>query len=135
MQDVMQNVSVSFVAEAERVMEQYQSSKFGRSVVDFDNADDLRKALEGRNEYIGVPCEFPPDGKSDWLLPVPDPEADHQSVQNELQRLLALKSYLLLDAQKEEAFEKLTREARELFNVPTSLISLIDLSEYQILDS
>lgn len=133
MQGVMQDVSMSFAAEAEQVMEQQQSSKFGRSVVDFDGPDDLRQALEQRTEYIGAPCEFPPQGKSDWLLPVPDPEAEPQTVQNELQRLLTLKSYLLLDAHKEEAFEKLTNEARELFNVPTSLISLIDLGRQFLL--
>jgi GAF domain len=48
-------------------------------------------------------------------------------VNSELRRLLVLKSYLLLDAEKEEAFDRLTEEACQFYNVPTSLISLIDL--------
>ena len=131
MQDAMQDVSMSFAAEAEQVVE--QQSKFGRSVVDYDNVEDLRAALEQCTESAGQACAEPLPGKSDWVLPVPDPDAEPQTVQNEVQRLLTLKSYLLLDTQKEEAFEKLTEEARELFNVPTSLISLIDLGRQFLL--
>jgi hypothetical protein len=64
---------------------------------------------------------------NDWMLPVPDPEAEEQTIEGEMDLFVALNSYYLLDADNEEAFEKLTEEAREIFGVPTSLISLIDL--------
>jgi hypothetical protein len=92
----------------------------GRSVVDYVDEKELLAALK----------TVTPQGiaKNDWVLPVPDPEAEEQTPEGEMARLLTLKSYLLLDAENEEAFDKLTEEARDIFGVPTSLISLVDLS-------
>jgi tetratricopeptide (TPR) repeat protein len=104
-----------------------QSSHSGRSVVDYEDPEELREALEARLESVGCACAAPPPDKSDWKLPVPDPDAEPESVLNEMQRLLLLKSYLILDASAEEAFDALTRQACEIYNVPTSLISLVDL--------
>jgi GAF domain-containing protein len=99
----------------------------GRSVLDYDTPEELRQALEERMDPADGPCSEPPPGKSDWLLPVADPDAEPQSVENEMHRLLTLKSYLILDQAKEEAFDALTLEACQVYNVPTSLVSLIDL--------
>lgn len=95
------------------------ASETGRSVVDFVDERELQEALK----------TVTPQGmaKNDWILPVPDPEAEEQTMEKELARLMTLKSYMLLDAENEEAFDKLTQEARDIFGVPTSLISLIDL--------
>mmetsp|Transcript_22458 Transcript_22458/g.48894 ORF Transcript_22458/g.48894 Transcript_22458/m.48894 type:complete len:763 (+) Transcript_22458:471-2759(+) len=95
------------------------ASTFGRSVVDFVSNDELKQAL----------ATVTPQGhaSTDWRLPMSDPTAEEQTPERELQRLLNLKSFMLLDAEKEEEFDKLTQEAREVFGVPTSLISLIDL--------
>lgn len=95
------------------------ASDLGRSVVDFVDEKELVEALK----------TVTPQGvaKNDWMLPVPDAEAEEQSIEHEMARLLTLKSYMLLDAEHEEAFDKLTQEARDIFGVPTSLISLIDL--------
>jgi hypothetical protein len=95
------------------------ASEHGRSVVDYVTEDELREALLSVTPH-GI-------AKSDWLLPVPDPEAEEQTLEGEMERLLTLNSYLLLDAEKEKAFDELTEEACEIFGVPTSLISLIDL--------
>jgi hypothetical protein len=94
-------------------------SDHGRSVVDYVTREELLQALS----------TVTPSGlaTNDWLLSVPDPEAEEQTVEGEMSRLLTLNSYLVLDAEKEEAFDKLTQEACEIFGVPTSLISLIDL--------
>jgi hypothetical protein len=94
-------------------------SAHGRSVVDYVTQEELMQAL----------TTVTPSGlaTNDWLLPVPDPEAEEQTVEGEMSRLITLKSYLVLDADKEEAFDKLTQEACEIFGVPTSLISLVDL--------
>lgn len=95
-----------------------RSSEAGRSAADYSSEHDLRAALEGDGRR---------EDQTDWRLPVPDPEAEEQTVEGELRRLWTLKSYLALDAEKEEAFDKLTEEARDVYNVPTSLISLVDL--------
>lgn len=99
----------------------------GRSVTDYENEADLYHALASCTISAGHSCAAPPPGKSDWVLPVHDHDAEDQHVNHELHRLLVLKSYLLLDAEKEAAFDRLTEEACEFYNVPTSLISLIDL--------
>lgn len=48
-------------------------------------------------------------------------------MEEELQRLLVLKSYLILDAEREEAFERLTALGGRIFNVPICLVSLVDI--------
>jgi hypothetical protein len=101
---------------------QLQVSASGRSVRDYESEEDLRQALSS----MAIE-ENSLETNRDWMLPVPDPEAEEQTVDGELRRLLTLKSYLLLDAEKEEAFDRLTEEARQEYGVPTCLISLIDL--------
>lgn len=94
------------------------SPRTGRSVLDFDTEDELRGALASADgEEHG----------NDWRLPVADPYAEEQTIDGELHRLLTLKSYLLLDADQEEAFVRLTEEARRVYDVPTSLIAIVDL--------
>lgn len=46
--------------------------------------------------------------------------------ENEAERLAALKELKLLDTDAEERFDKLTRLARKLFQVPIALVSLVD---------
>ena len=96
-----------------------QTSTFGRSVVDYVSEDELKEAL----------ATVVPQGHADmdWMLPRNDPDCEQQDAEKEMKRLLNLKSFMLLDSKKEEEFDKLTQEAREVFGVPTSLISLIDL--------
>ena len=64
----------------------------------------------------------------DWVLPTMDPETTEvQSMKQELQRLLVLKSYLILDSEREAAFERLTGLASRIFKVPIALVSVVDL--------
>lgn len=46
--------------------------------------------------------------------------------QNEAERLHALRTLQILDSSHEERFDRVTRMAKRLFNVPISLVSLID---------
>jgi GAF domain-containing protein len=50
-----------------------------------------------------------------------------QSLEEELKRLLVLKSYLMLDSERKEAFERVTGLASRIFKCPMSLISLVDI--------
>lgn len=108
------------------------SPRTGRSVNDYASPDDLRTALsycsladEKQQQKQSQQSDQP--GNSDWKLPVEDNDALEQEIDSEVQRLWTLKSYLVLDAEKEEAFDKLCEEAREVFQVPVSAISLVDL--------
>jgi hypothetical protein len=64
----------------------------------------------------------------DWLLPMYDrATTEPQSMREELARLTTLHSYLILDAEKEESFDRLTAILARLYNVPIAIVSLIDL--------
>jgi len=136
--------------------------KSGRSVADFSNLEDLLDALlvldddpdaAASSTSSSSRCVVGDDGgppqeqqqgdetaqptsslsKSDWWLPISDPDAEEQTVEGELMRLWALKSYLLLDKDGDGAddrgtlFGALVEEARAEFGVPTALVSLVDL--------
>lgn len=102
-----------------------------RSVTDFDSEDCLCRALltssaaagdcNGGEENGGEEC-------LDWVLPNIDPETTKpQSMKEELQRLQVLKSYLILDNEPEEAFERITALTCRIFKAPIALVSLVDL--------
>jgi hypothetical protein len=64
----------------------------------------------------------------DWVLHNFDPEnTEVQSMKEELHRLQVLKSYLILDTEREEVFDRITSLASRFFNVPIALVSLVDL--------
>jgi CheY-like chemotaxis protein/signal transduction histidine kinase len=64
----------------------------------------------------------------DWVLTNYDVGTTQpQSISQELHRLQVLKSYLILDTEREEAFERLTNMASRVFQVPIALVSLVDL--------
>lgn len=74
--------------------------------------------------------------KIDWILPSFDPETtEAQSMREELHRLQVLKNYLILDADREEVFERLTGLASRIFHVPIALISLVDLGRQWFLSN
>jgi len=64
----------------------------------------------------------------DWVLPAFDASTTNpQSLEDELKRLQVLKSYFVLDAKREEAFDRITQLASRIFGVPLSMVSLVDL--------
>ena len=70
-----------------------------------------------------------PDAKeADWITENMFMETSlRQSVADETDRLMVLKSYLILDSSREPAFERLTGLAQRFFDVPIALVSLIDI--------
>ena len=96
-----------------------------RSVLDFATEADLHAALSSD----GCTGNSAADNQAlDWVLPRFDPETTNpQSMNEELRRLLVLKSYLILDSEREEAFERITALASRIFDVPIALVSLVDL--------
>ena len=122
-----------------------------RSVNDFDSDDELRKALLSFDTVLEDPecqsilhdiAEGEPIQKvarlcgpgdavvahMDWVLPHYDAATtEPQSMSDELNRLQALRKYLVLDSEREEAFERITALASRIFDVPIALVSLVDL--------
>jgi len=67
-------------------------------------------------------------GELDWVLTNFNAEISQgQSLEEELKRLQVLKSYLILDSEREGNFERLTGLAARMFNVPICVVSLVDL--------
>jgi hypothetical protein len=85
----------------------------------FLSVDALAEALREVNE----------DGTNEWELTNYDVETTiPPTLEAEVERLHVLQSYGILDSDNKEAeFEYITQEAKELFDVPIVVISLIDL--------
>jgi CheY-like chemotaxis protein/GAF domain-containing protein len=81
------------------------------AVLETDNGEDAQSAKD-----------------MDWILAEYDKNSsDSQNLNDELKRLQTLRSYLVLDSEREFPFERLTGLAGRLFNVPIALVSLVDL--------
>ena len=64
----------------------------------------------------------------DWVLRNYDATtSEAQTVDHELQRLKTLMSYMILDADREPTFDRLTKMACRVFGVPMAYINLVDL--------
>ena len=73
---------------------------------------------------------------SDWILPTFEDETTNpQTVNEEIKRLQTLKSYLVLDSKCEEAFDRITQLASRIFDVPLSMVTLIDLGRQYLMSS
>ncbi|KAL3943069.1 MAG: hypothetical protein SGBAC_002846 [Bacillariaceae sp.] len=80
--------------------------------------------------------DAPLDPKLDWVLDGYNKKtAEAQTLDEELKRLLVLKSYLLLDSERQESFERITAIASRLFKCPMALISLVDLGRQWFLSN
>lgn len=105
------------------------------SVLDFNNDRALRQALS----VVAVAREGSPELKStiadttslprlyDWQMELDKDSSVPQSLDDEMERLKVLKSYRILDSDKEDRFERLTGLASRMFGVPIALVSLVDL--------
>ena len=92
-----------------------------RSIQDFNTKEELRRALQHVD---------PETGGTDWKLNKFDVQSsfpDPNNVENELERLLVLKSYNVLETEKEPEFEAITEQCKQRFGCPIAAISLIDL--------
>ena len=63
----------------------------------------------------------------EWTLPLVDTEVTiPKTMEEEMKRLKAWNDYFVLDSEGEVVFDRLTRLASQIFDVPTALISLVD---------
>ena len=101
------------------------TSLCGRSVNDFVDVQGLREALGRVSTDPADPSHL--HKRADWMLPVPNDQSHEPTPEDELQRLLTLRSYMALDVEGGDEFDQLTAEACRHFQVPTALIALVDL--------
>lgn len=65
---------------------------------------------------------------SDFTIDGLDFTSSHpQNLEGEMARLEALKSYRILDTEREQGFERLTALTARIFSAPICLVSLVDL--------
>ncbi|GKY98584.1 hypothetical protein MPSEU_000815200 [Mayamaea pseudoterrestris] len=130
-----------------------RKERSNRSVLDYDNEDDLRKALmsmelneHGSSDMATDELPAAPerieaeevsfDTTLDWVLPVYDPETtETQSMKQEIRRLQVLKSYEILESDREEAFDRITSMATRVFKTPVAIITLVDLGRQWFLST
>jgi hypothetical protein len=65
-----------------------------------------------------------------WTLPTAP-----QNMEDEVERLLVLQSYLILDTDRDEAFERITGIASRVFDAPIALLSLVDMGRQWFLSN
>lgn len=135
------NRSVNDFNSAEDLKRALNSINISRSQSDDKYVSFLHPALQGNQLGGIVPIQEDGsvstnstsadgglDQKLDWVLENYDENTtESQSLNDELQRLLVLKSYLILDSERKEAFERITGLASRIFDCPMALISLVDL--------
>ena len=117
------------------------------SVLDYETTEALASVLAGSptSSYIEVGSEDGSTSEStssflmadttprtnlvvDWKLPVFDSKTtNEQTIEHELQRLIALQSYNVLEVERDEVFDRITRLAGEVFEAPVAIINLVDL--------
>ncbi len=78
-----------------------------------------------QHDSSAFPIAGPPQKRDRAFCPDDHPETP-SAVQLEQQRLAALDRHDILDTPKEEAFDRITRLAQKLFNVPFVIITMID---------
>jgi GAF domain-containing protein len=118
-----------------------------QSVLDYESTEALASALAGQrcNDCLAAPnsdSAVSTDSSSsssshfqktneiivDWKLPVFDTNTTKtQTLECEVERLVALRSYNILVSEREEVFDRITNLAAEVFNAPIAIINLVDL--------
>eukprot|EP00980_Cylindrotheca_fusiformis_P000966 scaffold265_cov131-Cylindrotheca_fusiformis.AAC.1 len=98
-------------------------------VINDDNYDSISNATEEDLEEVKDPAKTASDpSEYDWVLENYDKNTtEPQCLEDEMKRLLVLKSYLILDAEREEVFDTITGLTSRLMNCSISLVSLIDM--------
>lgn len=118
-----------------------------RTVNDYKTPRALSKALKSVDEETPLPDDDESEenfnqGQDelkedwDWVLTNYDVGTTlPQSISQELHRLQVLKSYLILDKDREEAFDRLTNMASRVFDCPIALVSLVDLGRQWLMSN
>ena len=136
-----------------RVLDHWRSveAKRVRSATDYENEASLREALT--EPPYRDPTTLPPNEKSvgscifngnlldsfnccDYQMGKLDLSTSHApTLEDEVERLMELKHFAVLDSDHEEKFERITALASRIFVVPICLISLVDIGRQWFLSN
>jgi hypothetical protein len=108
---------------AEAIQDEAPQPPPDRTVNDFMNEAELARALLENVTLKG-------EENADWTLNNYDLKstvADPNNTNNEVKRLMTLKSYNILDTESEVEFDQLTAEAKQFFQCPIAVVSLVDV--------
>lgn len=85
-----------------------------------------RSSSRNKLDADGAVCPLP--YALDWVTENMDVKSSlPQTYDDELERLTVLNSYMLLDSEREASFERITALCSRIFDVPISLVSLVDI--------
>jgi hypothetical protein len=100
------------------------------TVKDIENRKELRATLEECSTCVDVLVDpWQIDDNIDFDTSYPT------SIEEEIARLETLKSYSILDSEREDSFERVTALAARVFNAPICLVSLVDLGRQWFLSN
>jgi hypothetical protein len=100
------------------------------------NTDDDASEAHNENNINDGGTEGESDVIVDWKLPKFDEATTNiQTMEKEMERLLILRSFHLLDTGREHHFDRIVQLAAEIFHAPIALISLVDLGRQWFLSS
>lgn len=101
------------------------TNNYLESILDHDTKDDLRQALHSCDKELCFPSSMNPETTCTFST----------SLDHELARLENLRSYRILDADRDVTFERISALASRIFNVPISLVCLVDLGRQWFLSN
>jgi hypothetical protein len=120
--DQLKEAMLSFVNDADKMNSNSCSAHLTALLGEIGEGQPVQKVVRSQDLQTELASGC------DWVLPKHDPETTHpQILHEEIQRLQVLKSYLIVDSQREEAFERITQLASRIFDVAVSTVTLVDL--------
>jgi CheY-like chemotaxis protein/signal transduction histidine kinase len=131
------NRTVNDFHSADDLQRALKSMAVQRSSNDAKNVSFMPPVLQ--SQQLGGPINRKPDDEDmsdlrddsnslDWILNNYDENSSKkQTLAEELERLQVLKSYLILDSERQESFERITGLAGRMFRCPMALVSFVDL--------
>lgn len=89
----------------------------GRTALDYRTRDDLIEALQKTDN----------EGNVDWLVEYDESTSEDATEEYETERLSVLKSYDILETQRELEFDEITNEVKDYFHAPFAVVTLVDM--------
>lgn len=112
------------------------SDTFYNGITSFEEEDAASSTANATTQTLSDTFKESVDTTPGWLLSSYDSETTRvNTYTEEYRRLQVLKSYMVLDAAREQAFDRLTSLAARIFEAPVALISLVDLERLYILSN
>lgn len=121
-EEQLREAMLSFISDVDGENNGSCSAQLSALLGEINDGQPIQKVVRSGELQAELACGY------DWVVPKFDEETQNpQSVRDELQRLQVLKSYLIMDAKREEAFDRITQLASRIFDVPVAMVSLVDL--------